>query len=252
MTRLHKGVQHMKAKQPQQVIEVMKELGGFATFGKLNSMIDFSRWGTRTPEASVRRIVQQNEAFIKIKPGLWALKEYEDEVLRKLNIANSNDNPDRNDEEFNHSYYQGLAVEIGNLRDMDTYVPGQDKNKLFLGRPLQDIAKTYVIHAFTYPEIIRYAKTVDVIWFNERKLPCAFIEIEHTTDIQNSLGKFFELQDFNAEFYIVADEYRHNKFNELINRSMYKPIKERVKFRNYELLADIHSKEYRRTYAWTL
>ena len=60
-------------KQKQQVINVMKNLGGIATFGKLNSEIDFSSWGTKTPEASVRRIVQDSPAFFRLKPGLWAL-----------------------------------------------------------------------------------------------------------------------------------------------------------------------------------
>jgi len=32
----------MKKTQTEQVIEVMKRLGGFATFGKLNQSMDFS------------------------------------------------------------------------------------------------------------------------------------------------------------------------------------------------------------------
>ena len=77
-------------------------------------------------------------------------------------------------------------------------------------------------------------------------MPCVFFEIEQSTDIQNSLIKFFELQDLYASFYIVADEYRHRKFDEIIGRSMFKPIKGRVEFKNYELLSETHSKEYRR------
>ena len=46
--------------QTQQVIDTMRRLGGVATFGKLNSEVDFSFWGTKTPEASVRRIVQNS------------------------------------------------------------------------------------------------------------------------------------------------------------------------------------------------
>jgi len=43
--------------QTQQVIEAIRNLGGYATFGKLNRAIDFSTWETKTPEASVRRII---------------------------------------------------------------------------------------------------------------------------------------------------------------------------------------------------
>ncbi|MCL2550372.1 MAG: hypothetical protein FWE78_05555 [Methanimicrococcus sp.] len=235
--------------QTQQVIEAMKELGGFATFGKLNSVIDFSEWKTKTPEASVRRIVQDNAAFFKIKPGLWALEEFKEDIFKKFNLKDSDEHTEM---EFSHSYYQGLVVEIGNLRSMNTFVPNQDKNKLFLDMPLKEVTNLSEIYQFTYPEIVRYARTVDVIWFNERHMPHAFFEIEHSTDIQNSLLKFYELQDFNAEFYIVADEYRYNKFNDLINRSIFKSIRERIKFRSYDSLSDIHSQAYRQARAEAL
>ena len=41
---------------------------------------------------------------------------------------------------------------------------------------------------------------MDVIWFNERKMPYRFYEVEHSTNISNSLDKFYELQDFRADF----------------------------------------------------
>jgi len=235
--------------QTQQVIEVMRELGGYATFGKLNQSIDFSEWKTKTPEASVRRIVQNSPEIFKIRPGLWALKEYEDVILKRFKL---NENQEKTTKDFNHSYYQGLTVEIGNLRNLKTFIPNQDKNKLFLDKPLKEVANVHEMYHFTYPELIRLAKTIDVVWFNERLMPYAFFEIEHTTDIQNSLLKFYELQDFNAEFNIVADDYRFDKFNALINRSMFKPIKERVKFKSYNTLSDIHSNAFRYSYATAL
>ena len=227
----------MKTNQTLQVVNAMKKSGGFSTFGKLNSLLDFSSWKTKTPEASVRSIVQNDKIFFKIKPGLWALKEFESDIINKLNLdKNSNSS-----EDFNHSYYQGLAVEIGNLKNFNTYVPNQDKNKCFLDKPLKEIANITDIYSFSYPEIVKYAKTVDVIWFNERKMPCTFFEIEHTTDIKNSLIKYFELQDFNANFYIIAEEHKRVVFNELINRTIFKNLEKRVQFRSYETLSDIHS-----------
>ena len=163
--------------QTQQVIEIMKKLGGFATFGKLNSAMDFSEWKTKTPEASVRRIVQDSAGFFKIKHGLWALEESKDEILKKFNLLNCSENTKN---EFSHSYYQGLTVEIGNLRNMNTFIPNQDKNKLFLDKPLKEVASLQTIHQFAYKNIMRYANTVDVIWFNERDMPYAFFEIEHS------------------------------------------------------------------------
>jgi len=232
--------------QTEQVIDTMKRLGGVATFGKLNSEVDFSSWETKTPEASVRRIVQNSSAFFRLRPGLWALKEYENEVLSRFNLGSGNET---NEIEFSHTYFQGLVVEVGNYRGLETFVPNQDKNKDFIGRPLREVAQVQDIYQFSYTEIVNRAKTIDVIWFNDRRMPSAFFEIEHSTDIQNSLLKYFELQDFNADFYIVADAYRHNKFNEIISRSVFKPIKERVKFRSYEALSIIHDQVFRQTQA---
>jgi len=222
--------------QTQQVVETMKKLGGAATFGKLNSLMDFSDWKTSTPEASVRRIVQDSPAFFRIRPGLWGLEEQKDEILKKFNIKlDDKDAPN----EFSHSYYQGLAVEIGNFKEMKTFIPNQDKNKLFVDRPLKNVANLSEIYQFTYEGLIKYASTVDVTWFNKRKMPNAFFEIEHSTDFKNSLLKFSELQDFNAKFYIVADEYRKKQFNKIVSEySTFESINARVKFLSYESLAD--------------
>lgn len=115
-------------KQYEQVIDVMRKRGGYATLGYLNQNVDVSKWGTRTPYASIRRIVQDDRYFFKISPGLWALKEFKDEVLKRIDFP---DTPQSN-EIFSHTYFQGLLVEIGNLRGFDTYIPPQDKIIYFL------------------------------------------------------------------------------------------------------------------------
>ncbi|HZK38808.1 MAG TPA: hypothetical protein VFD23_01490, partial [Clostridia bacterium] len=73
-------------RQEDSVIEAMKKNGGYATFQQLNQIIDFSGWKTKTPFASVRRIVQVSDVFFRIQPGLWALKEYESIVMQKFNM----------------------------------------------------------------------------------------------------------------------------------------------------------------------
>ena len=49
--------------QKEQVVTAMRKNGGYANFQQLNQTIDFTSWGTKTPQASVRRIVQTNEEF---------------------------------------------------------------------------------------------------------------------------------------------------------------------------------------------
>lgn len=224
--------------QTEQVVEAMRQNGGYATLGQLNHIVDFSMWKTKTPQATVRRIVQENDDFFKIQPGLWALKEFEHDVLSKFQLKTSDK---KRAELFTHSYYQGLVVEIGNMNRFQTYIPAQDKNRLFLEKPLKELASLQEIHSFTYPEILRKATTIDVIWFNERKLPHSFFEVEHSTDIQNSLTKFFELQDYFARFFIVADESRRKQFDDIIGKSIFKTIKNRVVFADYENIVNQHS-----------
>lgn len=96
---------------------------------------------------------------------------------------------------------------------------------------------------FTYREIVKFAKTVDVVWFNGRKLPNAFYEVEHTTDFKNSLNKFYELQDFRAKFYIVAPKEREKQYADIISSSIYKEIKNIVSFVSYDTLIKQYEKE---------
>lgn len=217
--------------QTEQVIEVMRANGGYATFGKLNQLIDFSSWATKTPQASVRRIVQQSDAFFRIQPGLWALTEYRDEVLKKFDLKIGDKN---SEEQFSHGYYQGILVEIGKYEHRKTYIPAQDKNRKYMEHSLSEITDIIELPQFTYENLLRKAKTVDVIWFNEREMPIAFYEVEHTTDIKNSLSKFYELQDFHARFFIVADKQRKGEFEDKLHVSMFNPIENRVDFLDYD------------------
>ena len=228
--------------QYEQVIDVMKNNGGYATLGFLNQKVDVSKWGSKTPFASIRGIVQNEKYFFKIKPGLWALKEFEKEVLSKFQITEKS-KIDK-DVLFNHSYYQGLLIEIGNLKGYSTYIPPQDKNKKFLDKPLSSISKIETIFDFTFESIVNRAKTIDVIWFNERKLPYSFFEVEHSTDIQNSLLKFNDLQDFYSQFYIVSDVAREKEFNTKIGYGAFKDIKARVKFIDYDFVSNLHTKSF--------
>lgn len=227
-----------KETQEYQVIEALRKEGGFATLRRLNEIVNFSTWKTKTPEASVRRIVQDSQSIFRIQPGLWALEDCREKVLEKLKIKEGNRD---SEEQFSHGYYQGLLIEIGKYRNKMTYIPSQDKNRQFLDRHLGEVADTYTIPQFTYENLLRKAKTVDVIWFNEREMPSEFYEVEHTTDMKNSLSKFYELQDFYAKFYIVADECRKEEFYDKINVSMFGSIKSRVQFLNYERVVAMHT-----------
>jgi hypothetical protein len=229
-------------KQHEQVIEVMAKNGGFATLGFLYSNVDVSSWQTKTPFKSINRIVQNDKFFFKIRPGLWALKSMKDEVLKSFSIKKAEP---KKSEEFNHSYYQGLLVEVGNIKGFETFVPNQDKNRLFLNKPLGKIASIQKIYDFSYEAFVQRSKTIDVIWFNQRKMPSSFFEVEHSTDIYNSLIKFSDLKDFYSSYCIVADFARKREYEKKISASVFRELKHRVSFMSYEQLSEIHTNSYK-------
>ena len=82
----------------------------------------------------------------------------------------------------------------------------------------------------------------DISWFNNRKMPSSFFEVEHSTDMQNSLVKFVDLQDFNVNFFIVADQSREKEFKKKISYNAFSSIN--VDFMDYERLSELHAKSF--------
>jgi hypothetical protein len=228
-------------KQYEAVINVMERNGGYATLRLLNQQalrVEGVEWKTKTPFASIRRIVQDNRFFFKIRPGLWALKSFKDKLPHDIFPK---DQPKEKYAEYTHTFYQGLLVEIGNYKGYNTFIPNQDKNKVFLDKRIHEIATISNIYEFSYPHIVGITKTIDVIWFNERNMPLKLFEIEHTTAINNSLIKFLELQDFYTKYYIVADEVRRKEFRFKLSLNTFYPISKRVWFWSYDDVAELHA-----------
>ncbi len=228
-------------KQHEAVILAMKQSSGYATLGQLYQSvprIPDCKWGTKTPFASIRRIVQTRDEFFKVRSGLWALTS---EKLKVMDLF-SNEKVLEKEREYSHYFFQGLVVEIGNMKGFQTFVPSQDKNKPFSKRKLGDVTTVPKLYEFTYDEVLRRAQTIDVTWINTRKYPNSFFEIEHSTDIYNSLLKFVEFQDFRINFYIVADSQRRKEFDSKIGFSAFTSIKPFVKFWNYDSVSELHTK----------
>ncbi|MFN8497253.1 MAG: hypothetical protein U0641_05300 [Anaerolineae bacterium] len=228
-------------KQYEAVIQTLEKLGGQATLGELYRevmKVEDCTWGTKTPFASIRRIVQTRPEIFKVRPGLWALRDYQ----AKLDLVEEGKAPEltRVAIEQGHSYYQGLLVEIGNLRGLGTFIPQQDKNRRFVQRRLGEIRSLQELPAFSYPTFVQRSATVDVIWFNSRRMPHSWFEVEHSTDMNNSLLKFYDLQDFSARMVIVADSRRRQEFEQRRSQNALRDIRDRISFLDYDTLA----KEY--------
>ena len=223
--------------QCEAVIEAMKANGGYATLGHLYKealKVPDVEWKTKTPFKPINRIVQDAQYFFKIRPGLWALLEQKDKLPADLR---SKPKP-----ESDHSYYQGLLVELGNLKKQQTFVPKQDRSRSFLGQRLGDMITVDDIYPFTYEEVVRRASAIDVIWFNDRKMPSEFIEVENTTDMHSAFLKFVTLDSFYSIFRIVSPEPRKREFTSKIAHPSFATIATRTRFSSYELVSEMHAK----------
>lgn len=233
-----------RVSQIEAVRLALEAAGGVATLGNLYQTapyIEGSQWeGTKTPFASIRRIVQTSGLFWRVRPGLWALKSEEEHLRAQLDLPLEQVSSEKT-EEFDHAYYQGLLLEWGRFEKRQTTVPAQDKNRLLLRTPLRQLATLPQPPAFTFEGLMKRARTIDVGWYNERDFPRSFFEVEHSTDISNSLGKFIEFQDFRTRFVIVADELRRKEWQAKMNHTAFKPLGGRVEFLSYDDLAKCHS-----------
>ena len=163
-------------KQYEAVIETLEMLGGVATLGELNKevfKIKDCEWRTKTPFASIRRIVQQTKGIYKIKPGLYGLEKYKKQLEGRGIITETDENKDSAEIcKFNHTYYQGVLLIIGKYHNMQTFIPNQDKNKKFYnGQKLQELATLNEQPHYSYPQFIKRSSTIDTIWFNDRNMP---------------------------------------------------------------------------------
>ena len=223
-------------KQKIQLLEAFEKLGGIASLGDLYKETDFSQWGTKTPYASIRRLVQDNDEFVKLRPGLYCLeKNLKKYAHFKTGVIITKEHNDL------HSFYQARLLELGRMRKFRTYAPPQDRQKkVFSSRLVGDFCDEEALPEFSYKELLNQARTVDAIWFNARKMPAQLFEVEFTTDFIRSLMKFTELQDFYADFFIVSDVSRRRSFDDKMKSATFQSMKKRIKFKSFDLI----DKEY--------
>lgn len=236
-------------KQYEAVIKTIEKLGGITTLAQINQevfKIEDCQWGTKTPLASVRRIVRHTKGIFNVRKGLYALEDMRHSLQQQGIISAAYASDEHAAQEFNHTYYQGILLTVGNLKGLDSFVPAQDKNRKFYdGRKLGEIATLEFLPPYCYPETVKRSSTIDTVWLNARNMPHSFFEVEHTSDIQNSLLKFMDLQDFSARMVIVADTIRRNEFEQKLSQTAFSELKNnrRVSFLSYDDLISQYEKE---------
>jgi hypothetical protein len=104
---------------------------------------------------------------------------------------------------------------------------------------LKDIRTLSEIPDFSYDQFVKRSRTIDTIWFHETKnslMPSAYYEVEHSTDIQNSILKYLDLRDFSAKKYIVADQKRKEEFNHKMKYIAFEEHLNQILFLSYDEL----------------
>lgn len=238
-----------KMKQHEAVIQALQELGGYGTLGQIyQKALSYPqvRWGTKTPQASIRRILQLRKEFFKIRPGLWGLRAREQDILQRLQIGAEASTEQR--EEFDHSYYQGIVAELGRVLGYPVHIPKQDRNRTSAGTPLRELNTLEEMPRFTYEDLVRRASTVDVVWFSrdeEHRFPVYLFEVEHTTNFHDSLVKFRLFIYFATKFFVVAPPYRKQEFQQKLKEHS-EELQKRVQFLAYENLVKLYTIELER------
>lgn len=216
------------------------ELGYIATLKQIYDVAPkYKKFTGLTPHKTINERVQRDDNFVKLKAGLYGLKNHLDKLPDEYNP-----NVKKTKEEENiitHSYIQGMLIEIGNLNGFKTFSP--DKSGLFVNKRLGEIITQPDIPKFTFESILQSSKYIDVIWFNERQFPNSIFEVENSTNFRNSLVKFVELQDFVTTMTLIApkETSKTNKFNQEIEKSAFASIKNRVKFYDYEYIEKLYN-----------
>ena len=121
-----------------------------------------------------------------------------------------------------HGYLQGMLIEIGNMKGLDTYTP--DKNIVFNGKSLSDVASCKFMPEFTYSKILKKVAQIDVIWFRDG-FPVTTFDIEHSTDFTKALVRGYQLKYFKTKCFMVSDEKKRKVFEDRITTKPFDEMK---------------------------
>lgn len=178
------------------------------------------------------REIRNNRTFKKIGLSIYALKDYiVEEKPRSDDIVRM------------HSYIEGLCIEIGNFEGFATYTadPNADyRDNVKLGH----LTTIKDCPAFSYPEITKKAKLIDVIWFNNDGLyfPKKVLEIvDSIGTLDAALNRSLQLKNFRTDFVIVAPEKYRNKYEQTINLEIYNQYNKMFKFINYDYVQNFYN-----------
>ena len=187
-------------------------------------------------EAGIRgvlyREIRNNKNFKRVGLSMYALTEYQTETIEEI----------QQDTVRMHSYMEGICIEIGNFLNLNTFTadPTAEYNKL----SLSNIATLKTIPEFTYPEIVKTTKRIDVMWFNKKgfEYPKRAIEIvDSIGTLEPALKRSLQLIEFNLQLYILCKKEHIKKVEKELLAEPYIRVRERYVVRDYDSILDVYS-----------
>lgn len=227
------------------IAKVMEDNGGTATLSQIYDNItkyyptakDSKDWKAGLRGVLYREI-RNNKRFKKIGLSIYALSDYKQEKK-----------PNNSDKVRMHSYIEGICLELGQFNNFDTY--SADPSALYRDNMhLKDFMSVQTIPPFSYDEILQEVKRIDVVWFNSRGLAFpqkVFEVVDSISTLDGAFNRSLQLNNFRTEFYIVAPEKHHTKFDQTIRLERYSPYMERFKFINYDEIMEYYDSESKAT-----
>ncbi len=218
--------------------QVMLELGGTATLNDIYENIEKyypTAKVSKEWQAGIRgvlyRELNHQKMFKKIGLSIYALADYVVEPK-----------PKSTDKMRMHSFIEGICLEIGNYNNYETYTADPSafyRDEIYLNQ----VATLSQVPSFTYEEVIKEVKWIDVIWFNKKGLlyPQKVFEIVDSIGTLNgAFNRSLQLNQFKTKFYIVAPEQHREKFNQAISRYPYNSCDSCFSFINYEEIQEYY------------
>lgn len=86
-------------------------------------------------------------------------------------------------------------------------------------------------------------KNIDVLWFNKEGLifpQKAFEIVDSVGTLNGAFNRCAQLQHINTQFYIVAPEKHHEKFEKSLRLEIYKDIRKRFTFIDYDDIINLY------------
>ena len=181
------------------------------------------------------REIKNKRLFKKTGIGIFSLIDFdENQEVKEI----------KQDKIRMHSYIEGICIELGNFDKFKTYTA--DPSAKFSNKiQLSSITTLNAFPQFTYEDIVKIIKRIDVLWFNPKGLlfpKRAFEIVDSVGTLGEAFNRMYQLSQFNLDFYIIGQEKNRNKFEQKRNIEPYIKEKDRFIYKSYDEIISFYNK----------